>query len=67
VFGSPKVGGTEFADMVHSLPNLRVMRVELAEAGRDVYTCLPEGSRWRHAPCNVDLMEIMEVKRFELI
>ena len=49
VFGSPKVGGTEFADMVHSLPNLRIMRIELVEAGRDVYACLPEGGRWRHA------------------
>ena len=49
VFGSPRVGGMEFADMVHSLPNLRMMRVELVEAGRDVYACLPDGTRWHHA------------------
>jgi len=53
VFGSPRVGGDAFRQMVHSLPNLRVARVELAE--RDVYTCLPEGSRWHHAGHSVSI------------
>ena len=53
VFGSPKVGGEEFCQMVHSLPNLRVVRVELAE--RDVYTCLPDGPKWRHAGHSISI------------
>ena len=53
VFGSPKLGGEEFCQMVHSLPNLRVVRVELAE--RDVYTCLPDGPKWRHAGHSISI------------
>lgn len=46
VFGSPKIGGEEFCQWVHSLPNLRVIRIERAT---DAYTFMPEGSSWRHA------------------
>lgn len=50
VFGVPKIGNTNFRNFVHSLPNLRVNRVEY---GNDVYTNRPftnknDDSLWNH-------------------
>lgn len=53
VFGSPKVGGDEFCQFVHSLPNLRVVRVECTD---DAYTCMPEGAKWRHAGHSISIV-----------
>lgn len=64
VFGSPKVGGEGFCQMVHSLPNLRVVRVELAE--RDVYTCLPDGPKWRHAGHSISIAPAVASSAFLL-
>lgn len=43
VFGSPRIGGEEWRQMVHSVPNLRVYRVE---NGADPYVTLPAGGEW---------------------
>jgi len=42
VFGSPKVGDDSFRRFVHSLPNLRVFRVE----GQDAGASQPPGNLW---------------------
>lgn len=44
-FGSPRVGGEEWRQLVHSMPNLKVIRVE---NGADPYVLLPSGSDWKH-------------------
>lgn len=44
-FGSPRVGGTEFRHLAHSLPNLKILRVE---NGLDPYVSAPEGNGWEH-------------------
>mmetsp|Transcript_22616 Transcript_22616/g.32851 ORF Transcript_22616/g.32851 Transcript_22616/m.32851 type:complete len:799 (-) Transcript_22616:274-2670(-) len=44
-FGSPKVGAQNFRDLVNSLPNLKVMRVEY---GSDPWVFAPEGQGWVH-------------------
>ena len=43
VFSSPRVGGEEWRQLVHSVPNLRIYRVE---NGSDPYVMLPSGSEW---------------------
>eukprot|EP00580_Thalassiosira_gravida_P000028 CAMPEP_0201608296 /NCGR_PEP_ID=MMETSP0492-20130828/7117_1 /ASSEMBLY_ACC=CAM_ASM_000837 /TAXON_ID=420259 /ORGANISM="Thalassiosira gravida, Strain GMp14c1" /LENGTH=479 /DNA_ID=CAMNT_0048073041 /DNA_START=27 /DNA_END=1466 /DNA_ORIENTATION=+ len=45
VFGSPRIGGEEWRQMVHSVPNLRVYRVE---NGSDPYVSLPSSNNWVH-------------------
>mmetsp|Transcript_26087 Transcript_26087/g.54438 ORF Transcript_26087/g.54438 Transcript_26087/m.54438 type:complete len:761 (+) Transcript_26087:109-2391(+) len=45
VFGSPRVGGEEWRQMVHSVSNLRVYRVE---NGVDPFVLLPAGNEWIH-------------------
>jgi len=54
VFGSPRVGGEDFCQFVHSLPNLRVVRVERSD---DAYTCMPEGAKWRHAGHSISIVQ----------
>lgn len=44
-FGMPRVGGEGWRRAVHSVPNLRVCRVE---NGTDPYVSLPAGSEWVH-------------------
>jgi hypothetical protein len=45
-FGSPKVGAHNFRQMVNTLPNLKVMRVEY---GSDPNTNTPvDGTKWEH-------------------
>lgn len=45
VFGSPRIGGEEWRQMVHSTPNLRVHRIE---NGSDPYVSLPGRKEWTH-------------------
>jgi len=44
-FGSPRIGGVLLRQLVNSLPNLRVMRIEL---DKDPWVLMPEGSKWDH-------------------
>lgn len=44
-FGSPRIGGEKWRQLVHSVPNLRVYR---AENGNDPYVMLPSGNEWVH-------------------
>jgi len=43
VFRSPRIGGEEWRQLVHSVPNLRIYRIE---NGSDPYTMLPTGNEW---------------------
>jgi pimeloyl-ACP methyl ester carboxylesterase len=43
VFGCPRIGGEEWRQLVHSVANLKVFRVENAS---DPYVVLPSGSEW---------------------
>jgi len=43
VFGSLRIGGEEWRQRVHSVPNLRIYRVE---NGADPYVSLPSGNEW---------------------
>jgi len=48
IFGSPKIGDVRFRNFVHSLPNLRVNRVDY---GHDIYTDRPLANpnfTWNH-------------------
>jgi len=45
VFGSPRIGGEEWRQLIHSVPNLRIYR---AENGLDPYVLLPSGNEWTH-------------------
>jgi hypothetical protein len=45
VFGVPKVGSNRFKERAHSLPNLKIIRVEY---GVDNCIELPHGSSWHH-------------------
>mmetsp|Transcript_15635 Transcript_15635/g.33301 ORF Transcript_15635/g.33301 Transcript_15635/m.33301 type:complete len:711 (-) Transcript_15635:212-2344(-) len=45
VFGVPRLGGEEWRQMVHSVPNLKVFR---AENQFDPFIALPSGSDWIH-------------------
>eukprot|EP00578_Thalassiosira_sp_NH16_P001177 CAMPEP_0181129134 /NCGR_PEP_ID=MMETSP1071-20121207/29159_1 /TAXON_ID=35127 /ORGANISM="Thalassiosira sp., Strain NH16" /LENGTH=517 /DNA_ID=CAMNT_0023215099 /DNA_START=512 /DNA_END=2065 /DNA_ORIENTATION=+ len=43
VFGSPRIGGEEWRQLVHSVPNLRICR---AENSSDPYVLMPSGNEW---------------------
>ncbi|KAL3801529.1 hypothetical protein HJC23_000967 [Cyclotella cryptica] len=43
VFGCPRIGGEDWRQLVHSVANLKVFRVENAS---DPYVLLPSGSEW---------------------
>lgn len=45
VFGAPRIGGEEWRQMAHSVPNLKIFR---AENGSDPFIMLPSGSEWLH-------------------
>lgn len=45
VFGSPRVGGTKFRQLTHSLPNLNFIRFE---RNTDPFLSKPEGAEWAH-------------------
>jgi len=45
VFGVPKVGQSDFRQRAHSMPNLRMIRVEHAS---DIYVDFPLGQTWEH-------------------
>ncbi len=45
VFSSPRIGGEDWRQLVHSVPNLRIYR---AENGTDPYVSLPSGIEWVH-------------------
>ena len=44
-FGCPKIGLQKFKERAHSLPNLRIFRVE---NGSDACISLPNGPSWQH-------------------
>lgn len=44
-FGCPRIGGEEFRQLVHSVPNLRLYRVVKAH---DSFVSLPAGNEWVH-------------------
>eukprot|EP00986_Skeletonema_menzelii_P004337 scaffold1467_cov147-Skeletonema_menzelii.AAC.3 len=44
-FGCPRVGGEEWRQLVHSVPNLRLFRVEKAH---DSFVNIPTGNEWVH-------------------
>lgn len=43
VFGCPRIGGEDWRQLVHSMANLKVFRVENAS---DPYVILPNGAEW---------------------
>lgn len=45
VFGSPRIGGEEWRQCIHSVPNLRIYRFE---NGLDPHVLLPSGNEWTH-------------------
>jgi hypothetical protein len=55
VFGSPRVGGEEWRQMVHSVPNLRVYRVV---NGSDPYVLLPNGNEWVHCGHAIQISDL---------
>eukprot|EP00985_Skeletonema_marinoi_P005435 scaffold2354_cov141-Skeletonema_marinoi.AAC.1 len=44
-FGCPRIGGEEWRQLVHSVPNLRLYRVEKAH---DSFVTMPTGHEWVH-------------------
>ena len=55
VFGSPRVGGEEWRQLVHSVPNLRIYR---AENGADPYVMLPNGNEWVHCGHAIQITDL---------
>ncbi|KAL9187309.1 hypothetical protein ACHAXT_001412 [Thalassiosira profunda] len=53
-FGSPGLGGEEWRNLVHSVPNLRIYR---AEKGSDPYVSLPDGKAWVHCGHSIQMGE----------
>ena len=59
-FGCPKVGALNFRYYVHSLPNLKVMRVEY---GSDPWTNAPDSPNWTHAGHSIVItLQVQPVK-----
>ena len=56
VYGSPRVGGEEWRQAVHSVPNLRLYRVE---NGSDPFVQLPHGSEWSHCGHAIQISDLM--------
>jgi hypothetical protein len=56
VFGSPRVGGEGWRQMVHSVPNLRLYRLV---NGSDPYVLLPHGSEWVHCGHAIHISDVM--------
>lgn len=45
VFGCPRLGGHEFRSLAHSLPNLKIIRIEY---GSDPWCHVPDDTSWTH-------------------
>jgi hypothetical protein len=56
VYGSPRVGGEEWRQAVHSVPNLRLYRVE---NGSDPFVQLPYGNEWSHCGHAIQISDLM--------
>jgi hypothetical protein len=52
-FGCPKVGALDFRHCVHSLPNLKIMRLEY---GFDPWVHAPENPTWTHAGHTISIL-----------
>ena len=55
VFSSPRVGGEEWRQLVHSVPNLRIYRTE---NGADPCVVLPSGNEWVHCGHAVQISDL---------
>jgi hypothetical protein len=51
-FGSPRIGGEDWRQLVHSVPNLRIYRVEKAN---DPFVTMPNGNEWVHCGHSIQL------------
>lgn len=56
VYGSPRVGEEEWRQAVHSVPNLRLYRVE---NGSDPFVQLPHGNVWSHCGHAIQISDLM--------
>ncbi len=56
VFGSPRVGGEEWRQKVHSVPNLRIYRIV---NGSDPYVLLPHGNDSVHCGHAIQISDVM--------
>ena len=56
-FGSPRVGGEEWRQLVHSVPNLRLYRVEKAN---DPFVTLPAGHDWVHCGHSIQFSDVAQ-------
>ena len=61
-FGSPRVGGEEWRQLVHSVPNLRIYRVERAN---DSFVTMPAGNEWVHCGHSIQMDEQFTAHRFD--
>lgn len=52
-FGSPRIGGEEWRQLVHSIPNLRIYRVEKAH---DSFVTMPTGNEWVHCGHSIQIL-----------
>jgi hypothetical protein len=59
VFGSPRVGGEGWRQMVHSVPNLRLYRIV---NGSDPYVLLPNGNEWVHCGNAIRISDVKTCK-----
>ncbi len=63
-FGSPRIGGEEWRQLVHSVPNLRLYRVEKAN---DSFVTMPNGHDWVHCGHSIqfgDVAQQVETEQF---
>lgn len=54
VFGCPRIGGEDWRQLVHSLANLKVFRVENSN---DPYVILPSGSEWIQVGHSISIID----------
>jgi len=52
VFGSPRIAGEKFRNHVHSLPNLKIIRIE---RDADPFISLPDELKWTHVGHSIKL------------
>ena len=53
-FGCPRIGGEEWRQLVHSVPNLRLYRVEKAH---DSFVNIPTGNEWVHCGHSIQVSD----------
>ena len=63
IFGAPRIGGEEWRQLVHSVPNLRVYRVE---NGNDPYVMLPSGNEWLQCGHAIQICDNMAGKEVSI-